>query len=227
MSRLGCVLLVLVAFAAGCTTSHWYTPDAPSGVVVGSGRFVTDPRPVAAFDRVSATAGIRVHVTQAAVESLEVTAEDNILPLVDAAVINGTLTLRWQPVNGGVSAHGVDVKVGARQVRAIEASAGAQIDMDRAAAAELSVTLSSGAIFTGAGVVERLDLDVSSGSHVSATEMPCRAAGVRLSSGSIAVIRVSDSLNVTASGASTLQYFGDPLVVQTVTDASIVRRLGP
>jgi hypothetical protein len=219
--------VLLLALAAGCTT-HWDgVGTTPTALVVGSGRFVTESRPVTAFDRVVATAGIHVHVTPAAVESIEIRAEDNVLPLIDSVVVNGTLTLGWKPGTSGVSVHGMDVTVGARQLRGVVASAGSQIALDRAASGDLTVTLSGGSGFSGSGAIGRLDLDASGGSHASAADLTCRVASAKLSGGSSAVLRVVDSLSAIVSGGSTLQYFGDPVVVQTVTDASTVRRLGP
>ena len=228
MHRLGrAIPLLLLIFAAGCARhSGDYGGVAPTALVVGSGRFVSESRPVTPFDGIVATAGLQVRVTPAAVESLEITAEDNVLPLIDSVVINGTLSLGWK-TGTSVSAHGIEVNVGARQLRSLTASAGSGIAVDRIASGDLAVILSGGSTFSGSGAIDRLDLDASGGSRVQAPELACRGATVRLSGGSSAILRVTDSLLAALSGGSTLQYYGDPAVVQTVADASIVRRLGP
>jgi hypothetical protein len=38
---------------------------------------------------------------------------------------------------------------------------------------------------------------------------------------------VSESLTVTASGASVIEYYGNPVVFTNVSGGSVVRRVGP
>src|SRR4029453_16055017 len=153
MHRLGRAIsaLLLLAPVAGCTTRWQNVGPEPTALVVGSGRFVTESRPVTPFDRVVATAGLQVRVTPGVVESVEIRAEDNVLPLRDAVVINGPLPLGWKPGTLSVSTHGIDVNVGARQVRGVIASAGSRIALDRAASGVLTATLSGVSDLRGSG----------------------------------------------------------------------------
>ena len=68
---------LVAAGISGCGESHVGSVTAPSPLVtVGSGRFVTDSRPVRDFDAIRVAAGGRAIVTQSDVESLNITAED-------------------------------------------------------------------------------------------------------------------------------------------------------
>ncbi len=51
----------------------------PSTTIVGSGRVVTEARPVQGFTAVSVSGGVNLIIEQTGVESLAITAEDNIL----------------------------------------------------------------------------------------------------------------------------------------------------
>lgn len=64
--------------AGGCADSKWFERTAPTAVIAGSGRFVSESRPVQGFTSITVAAGGRLLVTVGGGESLEITAEDNI-----------------------------------------------------------------------------------------------------------------------------------------------------
>ena len=217
---------LLAGLAAACTEYHGI-PIGPEPNTVGSGRFISESRPVQSVTRVVASAGLRVRVTPSAGASLDITAEDNILPLVDSTERDGTLTLSWKAGAGGISAHGVEIRVGTSGLRGVDASSGSQIDVSGIAGNDFSVQLSGGAQWTGAGSVERLDLNASGGSRITAPTLTAQTVAAKLSGGSSAFVRVVRSLAATVSGGSLLEFLGDPVVDANVADASIVRRVGP
>jgi len=75
--------------------------------------------------------------------------------------------------------------------------------------------------------VDRFDIDLSAGSRCDASMLRTRATSVILSAGSHATLRVSASLSATASAASVVEYFGDPIVTAHTSSGSTVRRIGP
>jgi hypothetical protein len=218
---------LLVALSAACASEYRSTETVPTPIVVGSGRFVSESRPVQAVTRVVATGGLRARVAHTGVESLEITAEDNILPLVETVARAGTLTLGWRSGTRSISAHGIDIRIGVRELRAVEASGGAQIDVDGIAGHDFSVTLSGAAQFIGSGAVARLSVDLSGASRARSADLTAHAVTARLSGASTALLRIVDSLAANISGASVLEFLGDPRVEASVSDTSIVRRVGP
>ena len=86
----------------------------------------------------------------------------------------------------------------------------------------------SGASFGRAsGTAGDLTVDASGASRWDAPTLRARSAWVTASGASYALQRVSDSLRADASGVSTIEYLGDPIVVSNVSGASTVRRVGP
>lgn len=63
----------------------------------GSGNLATESRPVSGFTGVSVGHGGHLVVEQTGVASLEITAEDNLLPLIRSEVVNETLVLGLVP----------------------------------------------------------------------------------------------------------------------------------
>ncbi len=69
----------------------------------GSGRVKTETRTISSFDGVSVCCGMRLSLTQGQQESLEIEAEDNILPEIVSTVEGGILTIRFKDRTGGMS----------------------------------------------------------------------------------------------------------------------------
>jgi hypothetical protein len=221
----GCAL---VAMTAACGEDHgmFYATAPTQATVVGSGRMVSESRSVQGFHTVVVTGGIHAVVTYTPDDTLEITAEDNILPLVESAVTDGRLTLGWRSGSGGVSSRGVACRVGARALRGVAATGGARVETEGLDTREFAIDLSGASSFGGSGSVERLRLDVSGASRVDAPGLTARFVNAMLTGASVARLRVVDALVVKASGASLLEFYGDPSVQADTSGASFVRRIG-
>ena len=219
---------VLAAMAAGCGEDHgvFYATAPTQAAVVGSGRMVSESRPVQGFHNVAVTGGVQALVTFTQDDTLEITAEDNILPLVEAMVSDGRLTLGWRSGSGSVSSHGVVCRVGARGLRGVSATGGARIEVEGIDGGDFAIDLSGASSFAGSGSVERLRMDLSGASRVDAAGLTARFVTARLTGASVARLRVVDALVVTATGASLLEFYGDPMVQADTSGASFVRRIG-
>jgi hypothetical protein len=165
-------------------------------------------------------------VTRDATESLEITAEDNLIALVDATVVGDRLMLGWKPGISGMTSHGVEFRVGVRDLRSVEATGASRFDVD-ALDGDFSVTLTGASIFSGSGSVGRLNLVASGASRAQTPDLTARIVNAQITGASSALLRVVDSLVVTATGASTFEFLGDPVVQADATGGSVVRRVGP
>jgi hypothetical protein len=229
MQRLiACACLAAASTACGHHDNDLYATRPTPVMIVGSGRVITEQRPVSGFTSIAVSAGIQAVVTLGGNESLEITAEDNIAPIVDAVISDGRLTIGFRPGSMGIrTSVGVACRIGARALRRIEGSGASRIQMDGIDARELSVELSGAASFAGSGSVDRLRMDLSGASHVTAPSLRARDADAALSGASVTQLRVVDALAVRASGLSLLEYFGDPTVQADTSGGSVVRRVGP
>ena len=72
-----------------------------------------------------------------------------------------------------------------------------------------------------------LRIDLSGASRVTAPSLRAREVDATLSGASVALVRAVDALVVRASGASLLEYLGDPRVQLETSGGSAVRRAGP
>ena len=221
------VCLAAASTACGHYDSVYATGPTPV-MIIGSGRVITEQRPVSGFTSIAVSGGIQAVVTVGGNDSLEIAAEDNIAPVVDATVAGGRLTIGFRPGSTSIrTSVGVVCYIGARSLRAIEASAAGRFQVDGIDAPEFSIALSGAASFSGAGSVDRLRMDLSGASRASAELLRARTVDATLSGASYGLQRVVDALDVRAGGASVLEYLGDPTVHTDTSGASEVRRVGP
>jgi hypothetical protein len=88
-------------------------------------------------------------VTFAADERLEITAEDNLLELLETVVADGRLTVGWRPGTGSVSSLGVVCRISTRGLRGVVASGASRFEVDGIDAHDFAIDLSGASSFAG------------------------------------------------------------------------------
>lgn len=207
--------------------------------LVGSGSAATETRDVGEFDEISVSSAIKLDVTVGPAVAIAVTADDNILPHVKAEVMSNRLKLYVDESYS--SKNGVRVQMSTPALRGLRGSGAAKITVTDASgerfrlglsgASEckwkgevdaLVVKIDGGSHATISGAAGRLELNCSGAAKVDARELAVKSAKAALSGASTARVNVTDDLNVTASGASSLKYAGQPTVEQKMSGASRV-----
>jgi hypothetical protein len=216
----------ILALLWGCDGSHRHHHEMWS-TVVGSGHLATESRPVRGFTSVEVAAAGHLVVEQTGVESLQVTAEDNVLPLVRSEVRNGRLVLGFEPGAGVTVTREVLFHVTVGDLAGVEASGASRVEIRGVDAAGLSLRASGASSLTASGRAVDVQLDLSGASRCEAPDLRSRVLTASLAGASYALVRASDALVADASGVSILEYLGDPDLVANVSGGSLVRRAGP
>jgi hypothetical protein len=214
-------------FACGDDGVTTTTTPTPNGAIVGSGLIVSQSRPVSGFTAVTVEGPLRLVLEQAGSESLEVTADDNVLRVVQSEVRGGTLFLGFAPNTSLTRAAPIVCRVTMIDVRDVDASGAARLDMSGIATRQLGVRLSGATFGSASGSVEQLALQVAGASRWTAAGLRSGSVTANVSGVSYGLVRASDRLVANVSGVSVLEYYGDPSVVPTLDAVSVVRRLGP
>ncbi len=225
MKRAVPAAVVSVAQALLCACGG-YT-EYVTGTADGSGRLVTESRPVGGFTAVAVSGAGHVIIEQTGVVSLQVTAEDNILPFVQTEVRGGRLILGFEP---GVRVHttrGVQYRITVAELTELEASGASRVEVLRVDAETVTARISGASSYSASGIVDDHRVELSGASRCDAEDLISREVTAGLSGASYCLVRVHDRLVVNASGASTLEYIGDPAVALSVSGGSVVRPLDP
>lgn len=217
------VLGAALALLWGCDDYHHHHHHNPSGTVIGSGDVVTESRPVGAVTSVSVSAAGQLTIEQSGTETLQITAEDNVLPFVLSDVRNGRLVLGLDPDTSVTATQPILFHLTVRDLKEIEASGASSVEARGVDTGDLTIQLSGASYLTATGVADRQEVEISGASACETPDLRSRVVTVNVSGASYGLVRVSDSLVANASGASLLEYLGDPIVEAHVSGGSVVR----
>jgi hypothetical protein len=173
----------------------------------GSGNIVKEARQVGDFDRVSVCCGMQLTLTQGQRTTLEIEADDNLLPEITSNVTNGRLVVEYRQGPGPIShqpskpvqvlattpmIHGVIVSGGGRlqskSVQSdrveIELSGGAQGTIESLVSDTSIINISGGGQFE-AGILQgtRAEVDLSGGANTGIDSLSVESLDLQASGG--------------------------------------------
>jgi hypothetical protein len=182
--------------------------------MVGSGDVASETRPVSGFDEISVCCGMRLILTQGDEESLEIEADDNLLPEILSEVSGGKLVVRYKDLTGEMNyrpTQPVVVSVTAIEIRGLELSGGGNLECAQIVTDGLNIDLSGGS-WAEIGTLEtdRLDIGISGGGEFNAQSAQTGSLKIDMSGGSRASIETLDGSDVTvgSSGGGTITLAG-------------------
>jgi hypothetical protein len=220
--RIGIAIVVLSVALAGCDDGFLSGLPTP---VPGSGNAATEARDVAGFTRVDVSGSGKLILDLTGSESLSITADDNLLPYLRSEVVDGVLILGTKP-NSGISTRvRPEYRVTAKSLDGLTLSGSVEADVGSIDAGQFNVNLSGSAAATVEGNAARQHVTTSGSSTYNAGRLPSQAADIDSSGSSNCVVQVQSELTVKATGASKVEYIGDPTVNTTLEgSASVVHR---
>jgi hypothetical protein len=214
------VLPALLVLAA-CNWSDTY--GGPT--IKGSGNLSTETRPVERFTTISVSGAARLEIEQTGQESLELTADDNLLPLFTSEVRDGTLflgvaegkALTW-------SGKGPRFKVTVSELRKLKVSGAASVKATKLDSASLSISISGAGSGRIAGRSNDLSISVSGAGSLNAVDLQAKRATVIVSGAGDVTVNANDELDARASGAGTIRYIGSPKLQSRISGAGSINQ---
>ncbi len=166
-----------------------------------------ETRDLAGFDGVSASGKLQVEVRLGAAFSVQL---DGPRAHEVTAVMRGSTLELETPRNwfGFSNNRDTQVRITMPAVRALSASAGAELEAFDVRSETIALDASSGAELTVSGTCDTVNADASSGADLDAGELVCANANVDSSSGADARVYASASANADASSGSDIFLLG-------------------
>lgn len=210
--------LILALLAIGLTSCN-------GNVNIGSGNIITEKRNITeSFDKIEASSGVNVFITQGTSEDVVVETDDNVMKYVITKVENGTLIIKVKRNTNIMSS--IDVKVQMQNIAGLKASSGATIetqntirgtslDMKSSSGSDIQAVIeyedvicetSSGSTLTVSGKALQVQTNSSSGSDIDASELIANEYISKASSGSGSRVNPIVKLDAQASSGSTIEY---------------------
>lgn len=210
--RAPCLLLPLLALPLGC---------APA--IIGSGKLIEDQRSVSPFSAVALSGHLNLKLEQGPEQRLVIVGDDNIVPLVEATVSDGKL--RLSSTKSYRSTEDVTVKIVVPKLEGLDLSGATDAYLSKLDGPALTVSASGAAKVSLDGHVDRLALDLSGASEIDGFGLKAKSVNVRASGAGDVKVYASESLEVMASGAVSVEVSGDPKnVSQNVKGAATITR---
>ncbi len=217
--------LLFLAPTIGCNALALVGPT-----LRGSGTIVSETRNVGPITSIEIIGAMQARVSPGETPSLQIEADDNILPLIKTEVRNGRLVARVEfqgsinpskpialtvttPTLNGIAAHGaskIDATATPGEQFAIEVSGASEVRVDAIDVSTLVVDISGAGKAQVSGQANTVTLSNSGASNLDATQLKSESAKVNLSGASTAEVVVSSSITGDLSGASRLRVHGNP-----------------
>jgi hypothetical protein len=183
-------------------------------VIRGSGRVASESRPVSGFDEIEVCCGMQLVLSQGQSESLEIEAEDNILPEIVSEVIGNRLSLQFDNPGGTKSyrlTRPVRVSVSSIEIRSLGVSGGGSLEAGPIESDRVSLELSGGSRAEMESLAaDSLEVGISGGGRYSAQELQVNHLSLDLSGGSTASILAlqSERLELAVTGGGNVEVAG-------------------
>jgi hypothetical protein len=233
------ILVIGGVLIAGCSM-------IPQTCIDGSGQIATEERAVPSFQSVSLNAPAVVTVTQGSPAGIQITTDDNILPLISTTVRNGVLSIGYsRPCIRPTSA--VRVHVTSPDLNGLSILGAGDITSDgmiRGTTLTSSITgtghmnldadvtlLKSSITGTGSivltGTTDDLALSIPGAGTIDASGLQADRVTVEILGSGDALVDVTQSLRVKITGSGSVVYSGNPSSIeQSVTGSGTIRKAG-
>jgi len=189
--------------------------------VRGTGMNVNEQRDLPEFTELSVNGTLSAEVTIGSPQSVTVSGDSNIVPLIRTEVRSGRLVV--EPRNRFRSDPPVRVVITVAQLGWAGATGALSITVTGLRTESFTVRASGASTIRAAGSADRLDAEASGASRLRLEDVNARDARVDASGASSIDLQVSSTLEGDASGASSIRYGGSPQVNVKSSGASSVR----
>jgi hypothetical protein len=214
MTRLACLIL-LTALVAGCHGNF-------GSRIKGSGKRELQKREVAPFTSITTEGAFTIEVTCQKNLSLEVEGDDNVLEYVTAEV--GSNILRLKNTKSYSTNEPVKFKISVPNLEGLAVNGAGHIDIKGMNNDKFEIDTNGAPTIIVAGTTKVIDVSANGAGKVDAQNLHA-SRGVVDSRGVAHIdLDVTNQLDVSVQGPSTVTYKGDPVVNKTVQGPGKVER---
>lgn len=233
-------------YAAALAAGGFLAAGVFGETVTGSGKSITEDRDVGPVTEVVLSGTSTLKVIAGDTPSLTVTADDNVLPLLETETTGNQLCLTTRsgysirtktPVvytltvprleKLSISGSGSAAVSGAsRGEVTVKLSGSGNVTWENLACKSLTLTVSGSGRATAAGTTERLVAKVTGSGDVSAAELQARTGEVSVSGSGTVTVWAADQLTARVSGSGDIKYKGSPKLDKKASGSGRVKPFG-
>jgi len=201
-------LIFTNVFSFGKTSARFFNFNFSFGGVKGSGNVVKENRGVSDFTEIDVSNAIQVEIVAQKDFSVEVEADDNILPLITTEIRGNVLRIKSEKSYNAKTP--VIVRVSAPNIEDLDVSGASKVNLTNLNNESLQIHSSGASKINVEGTTVTLEIETSGASKIEAENLKAENVSVDASGASKINVAVSNDLKVDASGASNINYTGTP-----------------
>jgi putative autotransporter adhesin-like protein len=200
------LLILLIALGAACHGIH--------RGVSGSGKLLKEKRNVGSFNSISTEGAFDIEVVCQKPQDVEISGDDNILPLVTTEVSNNVLHVR--NLRNYSTSQPLTLRISTPDLVGIHSSGAGTIEVSGLKNERFEIDVNGAPTIKASGETKALKIDTNGAGNVNTYKL--RAARVEVESKGVSGVEVyaAEQLDVTVSGPSHVTYRGNPVVNKTV-----------
>jgi hypothetical protein len=196
-----CVFSVLLA---GCATVH------------GSGDVTAENRTISGVSRVVLGGDADLEIEQTGKESLVITADDNILPVLRSEMEDGVLVLGVKDYTNIKPTKRVHYKLTLTGLTALSLAGDVTASVKKLATDRLTVSITGDGTIQIDGTADRQDISILGDGKYDAANFLTKDANVSITGDGKLDIAVSENLDVKILGDGSITYTGNPKITRSV-----------
>lgn len=246
LRRTGLIIALCAAAGAPSAAYAWNWNPGIGNSVSGSGTIKSESRAVSGFNGIALALDAQVEIQQGSAEGVTVEADDNILPLIETVVENGSLIIRRTSANASLSPSKLKIVVHAKTIERLSIAGSGDIRAEALKAPALKASISgsgdmriksleAGALkvnivgsgdFSAAGHAASVHARIAGSGDVKAAKLEAKDVEVRIAGSGDAIVWARGTLKVKVAGSGDVKYFGDAALRQSVVGSGSIQRLG-
>ena len=208
------LLIVLIALGTAC---HGIHPG-----VRGSGKLLKEERNVGSFNSISTEGAFDIEVVSQKAQNVEITGDDNILPLVTTEVSNNVLHVR--NLRNYSTSQPLTLRISLPDLVGINSSGAGTIEVSGLKNDKFDIDVNGAPTIKASGETKTLKIDANGAAKIDTHKL--HAARVEIDSKGVSTVEVyaAEQLDVTVSGPSHVIYRGHAVVNKTVNGPGSVEK---
>ena len=222
----------------------WMATFTSCEKVVGEGALVTETRTTGSFNGIESSVSGNIIYVQSPDYKVELTAQQNVLNVMETPTINNKLVVRFRNGVRVKSHEQITIKVTAPSISSISSSGSGNVTVTSPLnGSDLSFRLSgsgnvvlptitcnyleasisgSGNISIGGGIATTEHLKISGSGNIDAQNVLAKSVTTNTSGSGSIKVSASQTLDVTVSGSGSVYYWGTPKVTTNISGSGKV-----
>lgn len=210
------LILAAVILLAGCGSNQ----------VSGNGKVVTKTRTIENFNKIAIRGAYQVVVTQGNQDSLKITTDSNIVPLVMTKVKDKQLSIYNRKGISFSLTKPVMVQLIVKNLEEVTASGANALVISSFSGNGLKIDTSGSINAILAGKVRNLSMQISGSGKINATKLVAKNVNIRLIGSGQVMVHATDKLDTKITGSGSIMYSGNPdNVGQSIIGSGTLKRV--